>query len=875
MAVASETIFSDDFESYTAVATSLDDTADADFTLANGRIVDDDPQGGSTGSGVQVINWLAHSGRQALLLRSHSEAQVHLTGSRSGSRYQLDFWLYAVKGSGDRNFYLILRGEGSDYNGDDYLAYRSDRAATRSVFYYDGVGPGAAAWVNSGATHPEAAWQHHRIVIDPNALTFSLYLDDMTTPVRTGAELSRCEVAMPTMLRIIHEGNSADDGYFVVDDISLTVDDSRDLAATFREGFESYAARTALEDDADPGGPWITTEVDGTGSGRERAPNKVQVVDATVAPPHAGAKCLKLEAGQRAGVTIAWGLPPQSDVQITWWAWVPASVAGTTANYLRMSLYGAEDGNCLAGDNALLGYGSRQAGLGDETSLTYYTTAWVDSGIDYTPETWEEYRLITHTSQGRYTIIKSPASTEPRVIADRAPFIGTATNWAPVFMAAWSSSNGTNHPPVYVDDIEIKSVVSNPEPLPVPYTVGFEGSRFTNVTILNLAGPIGDVAVNPRDNTTILFTVDAGSGGIYRVRKVASGNWQADPQPLVSGLDRPSGLAIEPDGTLWWTHDYNNNYVAGVMRLKWPWAGNVPEIVIADFGDPLAANPDDDAIDLTVAPANFTGSLGKPGMIIVADRGSDGDANNAVYYLDPATTELSQTGYSNFLVPPSPTALGSRNLNAVAALPQLGEVVTLSADGFLTAINGDGAMRNIWPTTLWSDPLGPTPSGLAIGVDPVTGRLWIADDLLDEVWSVSADPSSPTPDQKELSFPLTNPDRPERQLMMHDPGMVFSPDGRFLVLSDTSTVNGGGRLLVFHNEAVAPPSFRVLELARTAEGLRLVWENTGAAKYRVERGAEVAKPASFADISGDLTATTFTDATPPAGQAFYRVKAYP
>lgn len=90
--------------------------------------------------------------------------------------------------------------------------------------------------------------------------------------------------------------------------------------------------------------------------------------------------------------------------------------------------------------------------------------------------------------------------------------------------------------------------------------------------------------------------------------------------------------------------------------------------------------------------------------------------------------------------------------------------------------------------------MAPQRTGLAIAVDPQTGRLWIADDLLDEVWSVSVDATNPTADQKELSFPLTNAQRPDRQLMVHDPGMAFSPDGQFMVMSDTSTANGGGRL---------------------------------------------------------------------------------
>jgi hypothetical protein len=263
---------------------------------------------------------------------------------------------------------------------------------------------------------------------------------------------------MPTLVRIVNEGNSADDGFFAIDDIGLTVDDSIDLTTTFTEGFENYSARTSAADDADPKGPWITTETDGTvaAGGRPLAPAKVQVVDSTVVTPRSGSKSLKLEAGQRAGATIAWGQTPQTDVQITWWARVPASVQGTVGNYLRMSLYGAEGGSTYSGDSALLGYGSRDATIGDATSVTYFTTLWVDTTIDYTPDVWEQYRLTTHYGQGRYTVLKNPSSANPEVVVDRAAFIGSASSWGPAFMAAWSSSNGTNHPPVYIDDIEIK-----------------------------------------------------------------------------------------------------------------------------------------------------------------------------------------------------------------------------------------------------------------------------------------------------------------------------------------------------------------------------------------------------------------------------------
>ena len=465
---ASATVYANDFEFYADAATSLLDEADANPTGSEWIISDDTPVGGTAGSGVQVINWLAHSGSKALLFRSSSEAQIHFPNPRSGFRYQMDFWMYVHKGTGDRNFYLIPRGEGADYNGADYIAYLSHRGTTAGIDYYDGVANNnAGAWTDSGALHTEDTWQHHRLVIDPNTLKMDLYLDNMDTPVASGLDLARCEVAVPTMIRLLHEGNSADDGYFVMDDFSLTVEGSVDLSSPFTEGFENYPARINADDDADPQGPWITTETDGTGTGRALAPGKVQVVDgASGVIARTGDKCLKIEGGQRAGASVAWGTPPETDVQVTWWALVPESVVGTVGTeftYLRMSLYGAENGNNVSGgDNALLGYGIRNATVGDGTSLTYYTntTGWLDTGVNYTPNVWEEYRLTTDTAKGQYTIVKNPSGANPEVVVAGVSMIGTATNWAPVFMAAWSSSNGTNHPPVYVDDITIKAVAA-------------------------------------------------------------------------------------------------------------------------------------------------------------------------------------------------------------------------------------------------------------------------------------------------------------------------------------------------------------------------------------------------------------------------------
>ena len=333
------------------------------------------------------------------------------------------------------------------------------------------------------------------------------------------------------------------------------------------------------------------------------------------------------------------------------------------------------------------------------------------------------------------------------------------------------------------DGCEIKSLVSNAQPLPDPYTVSNHTARFTNVTILKTPGSAGGVSIDPRDNSSILFTVDSAVGGIFRAKKVATGNWSIEPVPVVSSLDRPSGMTVCADGTLWWTHDFSQS----LKRIRAPWESNAVEEVILNFGPETT---DDDPIDVTIAPPNFTGSLGQPGQIVVADRGTDGNSFNAVYLVDPATTNVNQTGYTNFLVTPTTTGLGGANLNAITALPQYGEVVTLGTDGTITAINGSGVQRTILPATLWSDIFsgGPLPSAQAIGYDSTTGRLWIFDDVRDEIWSIDPNPATQgaAPDQKEVSFPLADGDRPDLQIDVHDPGLAFAPNGAFMVVSDTA-----------------------------------------------------------------------------------------
>jgi len=254
------------------------------------------------------------------------------------------------------------------------------------------------------------------------------------------------------------------------------------------------------------------------------------------------------------------------------------------------------------------------------------------------------------------------------------------------------------------------------------------------------------------------------------------------------------------------------------------------------------------------------------GMIVVADRGVDGNTNQAVYVIDPATTLLSQTNYNNFLVSPTPDALGLNDLTAITALGA-SEVVTVSVDGYLVAIDANGAQRYINAFNLW--PLGGSANGTAVAVDPVSGKIWAADDLKDEIWSIDASSGA---DVREIGFPLQDPLRTDRQIDIHDPGMAFAPDGSFLVVSDTSSITGG-RLIIFHNELFTLPSFSITSVTPAAQGYQLNWESAGAATYNVQRSLDLATAGSFQNIATNLSVRQFTDASAPAAGAFYRVVA--
>ena len=930
VAGATVALVNENFDSYTGAATSLSDIKVAipstDYIRVEDGFAQGDAPGGLGFNGVQLINWNSAPGSSpnSMLLRPNTAFRCNLD-PRGGTNYTWEFWMLSSKsGTADRGFRISLVEEGADQNEQDFLIFRSGQAATATTSGVDGVDiiqafngfsaasgtVGPNSWVtisNTIAGTPSwvtnNVWYHYKIVADAVSRTFKYYVNDMVTPVNALSSLSRPQNLPVTAIRFAHEGNSADDGYTLIDNVSLTVDgDFIDLASgVFTEGFEGYTASNSGNTnsaDNNPGGAWLTAETTGVGNNNILAPTKVQVVDSSVTAARTGSKCLMVSQSQTAGATISWGQASNDDVKITWWAKVPGQTnAGLDAVYLRVSLYAWEADYSSASDTILFGYGRRQTGpgFGTENSILTFSRwfnewfnngQWGDTLRTYAPDTWEEYQLTTDVKRNSYTLVKNP-STTPVVIVKDGQYISSWGNNRKFHTIGFSTSNQATpgaSPPAYVDDITIEPYTNTQTPEPRPYTILGTGpaARFTNYTVLTVPGKtVGGVAVDPRDTNTILFTVDEERvGQIRKATKVASGNWVIDPTPVVSGLYNPNSLTVETNGTIWFVRDaVKGGQSSGLSRLKAPWDLNTVEEVITDFGF-APTNRSDQPCDLAFYVTNGVTKLA------VLDRGVDLSNNpNAIWVVDPATTTLNQYLYADSLVAPNTTIFGAGiagNANGIAALPATGELVTiwegdgLNDNGVIVAFDtSSGAARTIFTAgsgVTW---------GAGIDVDPTTGRIWVSDrkktvfpmSELAVPQIVSFDPASGTSVQ-ELAFTNSNPtaDRVDLNVNFKDPGMRFSPDGKFLVVSDQALNAGGGRLLVFHSEPFVIAPVNITSTTRSGAGVALSWTSGGAVNYVVQRSATV--NGIYTTISPVLTTTQYTDASSPADSAFYKVLAF-
>lgn len=935
VSAATVQLVNENFESYSGAVSSFSSPAVAfpntdRIKIEDGTAQPDAPFGLGA-NGVQLVNtWIPssiHNSGNAMLLRPNTAFRCNLD-PRGGTNYVWEFSMLSSKSAGaDRGFRMSLAEEGADQNEQDFIIFRSGQAATTNNAALTGLPTpingvdiiqafngqsgtiGGNTWVtvsNTVAGTPSFVtnnvWNHYKIEADAVTRTFKYYVNDMVTPVNTLVQAARPQNLPVSAIRFANEGNSADDGYTLIDNVTLTTDgEFIDLAAgAFIDGFESYTASNVGNTntaDNNPGGPWVTAETTGVGANFTLAPTKIQIVDSTVSTPHSGSKSLMVSQGQTAGATISWAQATNEDIKVTWWAKVPAAPMNNAifSVYLRVSLYAWEADSSSASDTILFGYGHRGAApFGSQpTSILTFSRwfnewfnngSWGDTLQTYAADTWEEYQLTTNVKLNSYTLIKNPSST-PVVVVKDGKYIASWGNTKKFHTLAFSTSNNTTpgaNPPVFIDDIKVEPYTNTEATDPRPYTPTIVGSRFTNYTVLTIPGKtIGGVTVDPRDNSSILFTIDEERiGQIRRATKVASGNWVIDPVPVVSGQFNPNACVVETNGTLWWVRDNPKNISGALHRLQQPWASSPVEEVISDFGF-APTNRSDQPCDLTFFVTNGVTQLA------VLDRGTDGNNNpNSVWVVDPATTGLNQSLYSTALVLPNNTLFGAGlngNANAIATLPKTSELVTIwEGDG----VNDNGVIQAFdttsgTPRSIFIGPGSGITWGAGIAVDPLTDRIWVSDRKNTVSPSAFVTPQICSFDStngaliQELTFPSLNPtaDRPDKHIDFKDPGMAFSADGSIMVVADQSLVAGGSRLIVFHNEGFTAAPITITSVSRTGGNSDLTWTSGGAMNYVVQRSATV--NGVYSTISGELTATSYTDTTAPAGSAFYKVLGYP
>lgn len=261
------TLFSDDFESYTAGNAPLDKNYSGANAAPNGS---GNPWFGPAPPNLRVIGTTGgvnpHSGNNMTLGSAPSELDENWYNLRyrlnSGAVYtgnvRMDWWFYDPLGSGGSAYqdfgalgYYSLAPNNTDYPGTgslngaapaqrlslgtynnagtaDYTKYQA-----RVVAVQDGNTTGGASWYNT--TTPRAVgWHHARILVGPSVGTdlatsinyVTFFIDDMTTPTLWHVD----PVSFGYSVLELNQNYGTTTGYF--DDVSFAVGRPPDLAVS-------------------------------------------------------------------------------------------------------------------------------------------------------------------------------------------------------------------------------------------------------------------------------------------------------------------------------------------------------------------------------------------------------------------------------------------------------------------------------------------------------------------------------------------------------------------------------------------------------------------------------------------------------------------
>jgi hypothetical protein len=206
---------------------------------------------------------------------------------------------------------------------------------------------------------------------------------------------------------------------------------------------------------------------------------------------------------------------------------------------------------------------------------------------------------------------------------------------------------------------------------------------------------------------------------------------------------------------------------------------------------------DDDPKAIVVAPAGFNGTDVDPGDLLILDSGADGNGTNAIYLYRPSAPFGNPAAYGEFFMTSGDFGAYVSDWGTDLDFSPDGSslYVSLSSDVILE-VDADGTI--VRELTLTGGPLSNIEG---IEVNPADGRIWVADDTLDQVWSY--DPVTGD-GRAELTFVLGGETRLDYNINFPVPSMKFTADGSRLVITDTGAE---GWLWVLDTERPIGPDY--------------------------------------------------------------------
>jgi len=330
------------------------------------------------------------------------------------------------------------------------------------------------------------------------------------------------------------------------------------------------------------------------------------------------------------------------------------------------------------------------------------------------------------------------------------------------------------------------ALIGAPSALAQPVSVTIDGTDYYAYELLVLPIPAGDVVEDPQDPGRLYMAQDdtlGAGGGIYRLEPLGP-FWVRGEK--IAAIDNPTSILFAPDGDLWFARDYEEGI--GVIRSPRTGAPYTVEEIIEEFGMPTTPTEDrdDDPIAIALAPPGFDGSNVDPGEMVIGDRGADGNDPNDFYVytlnatLDPPGSgfPLDPTQYKRYLANTfTLSEYNTINLNDFTFTSDGSALLAVFAGGQIAQLNAEGEDTPLVPTGVTFT----STSGIA--TNPIDGRIWVADDNLDEIWSFDMGTLAA---RREMLFTRAGSAAPNG-INFREPEISFTGNGEYIWVSDIST----------------------------------------------------------------------------------------